>query len=223
MLELGLMIKKLLEENIKDVKIFFQEPFKETSETIIYITLDESRIDEKTLPRKDVEKKDVIEKFSGNGVKKIFKLSSPPLKPITRVEHPPGVILRENIDFTVNYEKQTILFKRPPKKGNENIVITYYDRNKVYEILYLTMSVVYRIHIYSKDPEKCNNLTVKILEIIFLNREKLELNNSILNIAGFKTERKNGRIHRIIEIVFEEYNMAFRKKVGVMEEIKIKL
>ncbi|HDH07257.1 MAG TPA: hypothetical protein ENF87_02690, partial [Thermoproteales archaeon] len=100
-------LKNVIEKSVK-VKTYYKEPPKEFKEESLYITLDKVKVSSKTVPVVTLEKGKVVEKLDGTGTQKTFKLKAQPLRPVERIEHPPGTLLTENRDYTVDYEKGLI-------------------------------------------------------------------------------------------------------------------
>ena len=173
-------------------------------------------VSSKTVPVVTLEKGKVVEKLDGTGTQKTFKLKAQPLRPVERIEHPPGTLLTENRDYTVDYEKGLIEFVKPPEKGKENIIVYYYDRNKTFKVTFLPIDAYFKIHVYS--PEKCDELALKTIGALYLNAEKIEKEDSLLKILGFK---KAGKGYKVIYLKIENIRIPFKQKTGVMEKIEI--
>lgn len=126
--------------------------------------------------------KAVQDTFNGDGKRKEFALTENPLRPLIRVEHPRGKTLRED-DYDVDYEKAVVRFSSPPKRGKENVVVTYH---KPTEIKGLTFSLRYHLNVWAKDEAQRDAVTMNVIEVLL--REEDALNRQgifIKPVRGF--------------------------------------
>jgi len=185
---------KLLKERIKEVppeNVVVEEP-KELP--AIVIVQHDFFIEESGVGASPVEKKVEIEElFSGNGSKREFRLKEKPVKPLLRVEHPIGIILREKLDYKVDYLAGKIEFRKPPEEGEKNIRVTYYASKSISEIRTFRLIIRYRIDIWSKSREEREKITCKVIEAILVGRDRLiEKGIDIRPVRGYNITGKTG-------------------------------
>lgn len=124
--------------------------------------------------------KAVQDVFNGDGKRKEFTLTENPLKPLIRVEHPRETKLRED-DYDVDYENSVVIFNSPPKRGKENVVITYH---KPTEIKGITFNLRYHLNVWAKDEAQRDAVTMSVIEILL--REEDALNRQGIFIKPVK-------------------------------------
>lgn len=207
------LIKKNLPRGL--VKEISYGPLENPTPPYIEVYIDKVKIVDigaGTTPELRKEEKKIT--FNGTGTKKLFTIGEGILRPISRVEHPPGFILTENKDFKVDYKKGTIEFKDPPKKGKENIVVIYTPREKAKEIYRLRVRGILIINVSTTDPKNTDKLAEETLKIMSTNQITLETEVLNISLSTIKPNIKQ------IKIIFETEIIA-EKKAPIMEEIII--
>lgn len=196
-------------------KIFMGPP---SGEDGIFLDLTEFKIEHFGIGKTSFTKKDEIREFlSGDGEKRIFKLKYRPVKPVKRVEHPIGSTLTEKKDFKVNYNEGTVVFDKPPERGDKNILIVYYSSEASREIDLYKLKAIYTLYVAYKDSKKSLNMIYKVLEAILSHIEDFEEEGLEVRILpGRDIERA-----KIIPVEVEA-TMKVEKRVPVIEEIFIK-
>ena len=124
--------------------------------------------------------KEIQDTFNGDGKRKEFALTEKPLRPLIHVEHPREKKLRED-DYDVDYEKAVVIFYSPPKRGKDNIVITY---NKPTEIKGLKFNLRYHLNVWAEDESQRDAVTMKVIEILL--REEDALNRQGIFVKPVK-------------------------------------
>lgn len=120
-----------------------------------------------------LKKEEIVEKFDTNGIKKDFKVSQNPLRPLINVESPAGTKKNEPDDYNVNYAERVISFRAPPGKGKDNVQIKYHIARAVGEIRNLKFVLTYYLGIWANDPNEKNNITLETIKVLY--REKSNL------------------------------------------------
>lgn len=127
--------------------------------------------------------KELADIFSGDGKRTVFPLSKKPLKPTVEVEHPPGRKLREKVDYSVDYVEGVVIFNSPPLSGDRNVVVKYLAP---VEIRGLKFNIKYHITIWADDKSSCNDIAVKIIELLFREEKHFNVQGIFLKpLRGF--------------------------------------
>jgi hypothetical protein len=140
------------------------------------------------------ERVESVETFSPDGNERSFALSTRPLKPIIRVESPPGFIKREGEDFTVNYELGEIRFTAPPEKSaKKSVVVRFLPLKSVSLVSALRVNAKYNLDIWGADREECNELAADIVRAILFGRESLASRGIVMRpVSASAIELENG-------------------------------
>jgi len=156
-------------------------------------------------------KEELSEKFSSDGKKSSFQLTVKPLKPIISLESPIGEIRKENEDYTVDYEKGVVTFISPPKKGKENVLISYHSAKGVFVKRGLKVNAKYYIDIWASDKDACDSIAIDVIKTLLIGRDELAKQGlNIRPIQGFN-----------IEVEKEFSNPAFGKRLIYSIETEI--
>lgn len=129
------------------------------------------------------------EKFNGDGERTEFILSEKPVRPLIAVEHPSGSRLNE-ADYTVDYGRGAVMFRTPPKKGEDNVSVKYL---KPFEVKGMKLDLVYHIDVWAGNEAQRDAITVEVMEAIL--REETSLNQKGVYpkpVKGFNTSLDEG-------------------------------
>jgi hypothetical protein len=129
------------------------------------------------------------EKFSGDGERKEFILSEKPVRPLVMVEYPSGSRLNA-ADYTVAYGRGAVIFRTPPKKGEDNISVKYL---KPFEVKGLRLNLTYHICVWAGDEAQRDEIAVEVLEAILREETSLDQQGvSLKLVKGFNTSMDDG-------------------------------
>jgi hypothetical protein len=166
---------KVLQENVKSVpkdNIYPRKPDLKKGQNLPAISvinmdfnIKEIGIGGSTSPNKQL--RDI---FSGDGKKTEFTLTKKPLRPIINVEHPLSKKKKEMTDYTVNYEKGSILFRSPPQKDKDNILIEYF---LPVETKGLKFDLKYFLQIWTNDKAQRDAITIEVIETLLREESSL--------------------------------------------------
>jgi len=114
------------------------------------------------------EKQEVrTESFDTDGKKSDFTLETPPLRPLSVVEQPPGTRRSEPDDFTVDYEKGVISFRTPPDRGKRSLQVQYCVSQSLAEVVTLQADLDYVITIIAEEPKNRDHLMLELVKTLF--------------------------------------------------------
>jgi hypothetical protein len=126
------------------------------------------------------ERKD---QFSGDGKQTTFKLSDEVVKPILDVVIKQQyaednkahniITVNEHEDFKVDYKESKVVFRYPPQKGDNNVIIRYIVRRTTGEIRALRMKIKCFVDVWANDIIQCNFMTEEIMKVLIDNEEHL--------------------------------------------------
>lgn len=122
--------------------------------------------------------------FDGDGSRREFKLTVPPLKPVMVVATPANRERREGRDFKVDYATGTLVFPDPPEKGRKNILVRYQSGKDAAEVRGLRLKLGYNVDVWSAEPEEGSILTNQVASIILKTREELASKGIELRLSG---------------------------------------
>lgn len=129
------------------------------------------------------EEVDIEELLDSDGRGLEYALSDKPVRPSVRVEHPTGTNLRESDDYSVDYQRNVIVFQRPPSKGKENILVRY---RRPAELKTLKLRIRYHIDAWSEGEAQRDELAVKVMEALLRNENKIAQQHlAIRPLKGF--------------------------------------
>jgi len=173
----------------------------------ISITAVEFKIEEVGIGRSFTTKSnEVEERFSGDGERISYILSMKPLKSTLVVEYPPGERRLENVDYYADYESSSVIFKAPPEKGLDNILVRYLTPAEVKSVK-LTMK--YHVNVWSIDELQVNRITFNIIEALLKREEELTLRGIMIKpTGGFSIpadKMPRGVYGKTIECLLETY------------------
>ena len=161
------------------------------------------------------------EKFSGDGERKEFILSEKPVRPLVMVEYPSGSRLNAD-DYTVAYSRGAVIFRTPPKKGEDNILVKYL---KPFEVKGLRLNLTYHIYVWTSDEAQRDAITVEVLEAILREETSLDQQGVDLKLVkGFNTSMDDGSgnvFGKTLEYMIEA-DLLVEVPYPRMEQIEIK-
>jgi hypothetical protein len=129
------------------------------------------------------------EKFSGDGERKEFILSEKPVRPLVIVEYALGGRFNE-ADYTVDYGRGAVIFRTPPKKGEDNISVKYL---KPFEVKGLRLNLIYHIYVWASDEAQRDEIAVEVLEAILREETSLDQQGVYMKLVkGFNTSIDDG-------------------------------
>ena len=219
-------IIRVLQENLTDVpnaNIGTKRPESDKNLPAISLTNIDFAVDEVGIGRfigeEDIEQQ---ETFSGDGKKRGFTLTEKPLGQVIVVEHPPGKRLKENEDFTVDYETGMINVHAIPEKGENNIVIRYTEPARIKG---LKFNLRYHFNVWATDEVQRDSITVRVVEILLREEESLNQQEIFIKpIKGFNIsdgEVPNGVYGKTIEYAVET-ELLVRTPVPRIEKVEVK-
>lgn len=170
----------------------------------------------------DEGKIETEENFDSDGVKKSFKLKERPLKKSVSVESPPGVILTEESDYTVSYDKASIDLKKAQGKGKKNIVVRYASAH-VMTLKSMKVKALYAIDLLGADRVEADSLAEKVLMALLTSEDQLLSEGiEIKPLGGMTSSDEGGKTVKIRLKYVMEKEIRAKEIVGPMEQIEIK-
>jgi len=161
------------------------------------------------------------EKFSGDGERKEFILSEKPVRPLVMVEHASGSRFNE-ADYTVDYGRGAVIFRTPPKKGEDNISVKYL---KPFEVKGLRLNLTYHICVWAGDEAQRDEIAVEVLEAILREETSLDQQGVDLKLVkGFNTSMDDGSgnvFGKTLEYMIEA-DLLVEVPYPRMEQIEVK-
>lgn len=122
---------------------------------------------------KTVKKEEVSDTFDTGGDAKDFTLSQAPVKPLVRVESPPGTPRNEPADYTVDYLKGMVSFREAPEKAKNGLLVRYNVAKATGETYLLKIRLNYDIVVAAKDPGERDRLTIEAIDGLYRERAAL--------------------------------------------------
>lgn len=166
---------------------------------------------------------EVEEYFSGDGESVNYVLDGKPLKSTLIVEQPPGERRLENIDYHVDYESGSVIFKSPPEKGSRNILVKYLSPA---EIKSVKLIVKYHINIWSMNETQVNRVAINIIKALLKKEEELSLKGIIIKPSGGFSipadKMPQGVYGKTIECLLETY-LQIETPVPRIEKVEMNI
>ena len=176
-------------------------------------------------------KQEKSEQFSGDGKTNLFKLQDRPLKPLRNVKISKESTMREPNDFRVDYANGNLIFRSPPPKGKNNVIVNYTIAKSVSEMKGLRIRIQCLIDLWAKDSAQCDSMTLGVMKTILISGEKLSKSGirvipvRCVEISGennmdTKNLQKNPLFGRRL-VYFADTNVTVEMKIPTIEEIQI--
>ncbi|MEM3385341.1 MAG: hypothetical protein QXE78_07430 [Nitrososphaeria archaeon] len=159
----------------------------------------------------------VTEEFDGDGEKRDYVLKETPSN-ILSVEHPSGKRLEEVQDYTVDYNRKTILFRVQPSKGSKNIIVKYSTKAKKVEVSRLKIEAKYHIIITSKDRQQLDNLIETVVKAICQSEKSFEEIGATFKPTYGKMVEEN----KAILSCYAETELKLTRIIPPIEKIEIR-
>jgi len=170
----------------------------------------------------DEGKIEIEENFDSDGLKKSFKLQEKPLKKSVSVESPPGVVLTEQSDYTINYDEVSIVLKKAPGKGKRNIVVRYASAH-VMTLRSIKVKALYAIDLLGADRVEADSLAEKVIMALLTSEDQLLAEGiEIKPVGGMTSSDEGGKTVKIQLKYTMEKEIRAKEIVGPMERIEIK-
>jgi len=116
----------------------------------------------------DTPDKEREEFFSGDGKKLSFTLSEKPVRPVLSVEHPVGTRRRNEVDYSVDYERGVINFRSPPEKGKKNVRIKYLIPLETKGVKF---NLRYHVDVWGREEAERDRITVDVIKALLRDEE----------------------------------------------------
>jgi hypothetical protein len=170
----------------------------------------------------DEGKVELEERFNSDGVKTSYKLREKPLKKSVRVESPPGTLLAEEDDYTMNYDEGSIEFRKAPDKGKNNIFVRYSSQKSIMTLKSLKLKALYSFDVWGADKGEADSLAEKVLKALLTVEDQLLAEGIELKPVGgmFSAEEESNT--RKVKLKYSvEKEMRVEQVVGPIEKIEI--
>ncbi len=138
------------------------------------------------------EREEHRELLSGDGASTSFTLSTRPIKPLTRVESPVGHYLKEGSDFKVDYGTGMLSFSTPPKKGKENISVTFVALKSVSVDRGVKVAAKYLLDVWAGDKTTADEMAEEAIRSLLVGRDELAKKGLDLKLLGGKVLEESG-------------------------------
>ncbi len=160
------------------------------------------------------------EKFSGDGVKVVYKLKEEPLKNSIQIECPLGSVLAEKDSYSINYDDGSIKFRKAPVKGNGNICVKYKSQKSIMTVKTLKLKALYSIDLLGGNGLEADLLAEKVVKALLEAEEELvEAGLEVKPVGGeVSMLDKNAKVQ--LRYIVEK-TMRVEQIVGPMERIEI--
>jgi hypothetical protein len=164
------------------------------------------------------------ESFGSDGVQTSYKLKEKPLQGSVRVECPLGASLAEKRDFVVNYDKDSIDFRKAPPEGENKIFVRYLSQKSAMTVKGLKVKATYAIDVWDAESAKADSLAEKVVKGLLTAEDELADEGIGLTPVGGEPlrEQEGEKTERIrLKYVFER-ELRVKKLVPPIEKIEIK-
>jgi hypothetical protein len=122
------------------------------------------------------------DQFSGDGKQTTFNLSDKAVKPIldaiinqraTENNKTDNIKVNEYDDFKVDYKEGKVMFRYPPQKGNNNVIIRYLVGRTTGEARALRLKIKYFLDLWADNLIQCNIMTEEVMKALMDKEEHL--------------------------------------------------
>jgi hypothetical protein len=169
----------------------------------------------------DEGKVELEERLNGDGVKTSYKLREKPGKKSVRVESPPGTLLAEEDDYTVNHDEGSIEFRKAPPKGKNNILVKYNSQKAVIMLKSLKVKALYSIDVLGADRTEADSLAEKVITALLTVEDQLLAEGIELKPVAGILSAEEGKTRRVQLRYSVEKEMRVEQVVGPIEKIEI--
>ncbi len=214
------VLKKNLEEIPKDNILFGEAPSKLPALSIGNIGF---RFDSSGLAE-DVERGRIEneEAFSGDGSSSSFRLKEKPMEESLRVEHPLGRPLAARDDFSVDLEKSSIVFKKPPAKGKDNILVRYVGQRGIVSLKVVKLRADYSLDVWHTDREKADQIAEKVVKLLLVAQNDLSAQGYDLRPTEGNMEGGPDGKATVVRLRYSmERELRVEQVVGIIERVEL--
>jgi hypothetical protein len=163
------------------------------------------------------------ENFDSDGVKKTFKLQERPFRNSVSVESPPGTVLTEQSDYTINYDEPSIDLRKAPGKGKRNLVVRYASQKNVMTVKSVKVKALYTIDIFGSDRPGTDTLTEKVMTALLTAEDQLLTDGiEIKPVGGMSLPDESGKTMKMQLKYVAEKEIRVKQIVGPIERIEIR-
>jgi hypothetical protein len=165
--------------------------------------------------------KELEERADCDGIKTSFVLQEKPQKNSVHAESPPGTLLTEKKDFTINYDEGSIQFLKAPKKGKNKIFVRYQSQKRVITLKSLRMKALYSFEVFGEDRAHADSLAEKVVKAILLVEDQLRGEGIELRPLGGAISTEEEKIWKVQLKYTVEKELRVEQVAGPMEKIEI--
>ncbi len=164
-----------------------------------------------------------VELLNGTGSKKNFELQESMMRGSLRVEHPQGKILREGEDYHMDYDQVQVQFERAPKKGKENIKVSYQPKRGIVTLKKAKLQARYSIQVWQKERDKADALGHKVMEALLMAEEEFSKKGMEIKPGKGKLRLDEPMQATVLEIECDlEREIQIQKEVGLIEKVEVR-
>jgi hypothetical protein len=162
------------------------------------------------------------EALNSDSVKTSYKLQEKPLKNSLRVESPPGTLLAERDDYTVNYDEGSIEFRNPPEKGKNKIFVRYNSQKSIMTVKSLKIKALYSIEVSGKERAEADSLAEKVVKALLAAEDQLLGEGiEVKPVGGLASTEEEGKTAKVQLRYIVEREMRVEQVIGPIEKIEI--
>jgi hypothetical protein len=162
------------------------------------------------------------ENFDSDGVKKSYKLQERPFRKSVSVESPPGVVLAQPSDYTVNYDEPSIDFRKAPGKGKRNLIVRYASQKNVMTVKSIKVKALYAVDILGSDRMGADSLAEKVVTALSVAEDQLLKEGfEVKPVGGTTLLDEGGKTSKIQLKYVVEKEIRVKQIVGPIERIEI--
>jgi hypothetical protein len=167
-------------------------------------------------------KEEKSEQLSGDGKTTEFKLQNKPLKPLSIVKIAKQSAMREPNDFRVDYASGNLIFRSPPPKGKNNVIVNYTIAKSVSEIKGLRIRIQCLIDMWAKDSAQCDSITLGVMKTILISCDKLSKSGiSVRPVKCIEISSENNIITKGPKNLLFGRRLVYVADTNVTVEIKV--
>lgn len=170
----------------------------------------------------ELGKIELEERLRNDGANTSYKLQEKPLKRSVRLESPPGTLLAEGDDYTVDYDEGSVEFRKAPVKGKNDVFVKYNSQKSIMTLKALKVKALYSIDALCESRKEADSLAEKVVKALLAVEDQLLGEGiEIKPVGGITSTEESGKTAMVRLRYTVEKEMRVERVVGPIEKIDI--
>ena len=138
------------------------------------------------------------------------------------MESPPGTLLAEGDDYTIDYDEGSIEFRKAPATGKNDVFVRYNSQKSIMTLKTLKVKALYSIDVLCGNRMEADLLAEKVVKALLTVEDQLSGEGiEIKPVGGMTSTEESGKTAEVRLRYVVQKEMRVEQIVGPIEKIEI--